>query len=503
MQQFSYKEISTAFSAKKFFKKRSFEILTASSRHIPMREILELYLYISGSRDFGWIDYNGNYIAAHSFFKNLKNLFEDLVLWYPAIKRIKQQLTNLENTVPVKKLPLLTDAKFLYLRTDHWFNLRSGGSVGHVSGVVNEMRANQWLSQIISTDTLFEVDCTSLFTKVSPDYSSYTSIPELATIIYNEQLIKFLSSTTIDSSVIYQRYSQFNYSGVWLKHHLKMPLVLEFNGSEVWAMKNWGSGKMIHSILLERIERLNLQHADLIVVVSENLKNDLVASGVEAAKILVTPNGVSLTKFNTQLKSAVVRERYQLQEKFIFGFIGTFGEWHGVVELAKAIVSLFTAHTELRDKIRFLLIGNGNLLPLVKKIIADATCTPYVTYTGAVPQNTSPEHLAACDVLVSPHIQNTDGTKFFGSPTKLFEYMALGKPIIASDLEQIGVILKHNYSALLVPPGDIEALANSFYEMYINFETYKQLGKNAYTTVAENYTWAHHVRKIAKACSVS
>lgn len=501
MQQFTYKDISSAFAAKKLFKKNSFEILTADCRHIPMREVLELYLYICGSRNFGWIDNNSNYIPSHSFLKNCRNLIEDLLLWYPAIKRIKSQLAALENAQPVKKLPLLNNVRFLYLRTDHWFNLRSGGSVGHVSGVVNEMRNKQWLSQILSTDTLFEVDCNSQFVKVSPDYSSYTSIPELATIIYNEQLIKYLSSSPIDCTIIYQRYSQFNYSGVWLKHKLQKPLVLEFNGSEVWAMKNWGSGKMVHTNLLERIENLNLKHADLIVVVSENLKNDLVAIGVEAAKILVNPNGVSLAKFNPQVSGHKVREQYVLQDKFIFGFIGTFGEWHGVVELAKAIVQFLNEHAALRDRVRFLLIGDGNLLPSVKKIIAEASYTPYVIFTGAVLQNKSPEYLAACDVLVSPHIQNSDGSKFFGSPTKLFEYMALGKPIIASNLEQIGTILKHKHSAVLVPPGNIQALADSFFEMHLNFEENKKLGVNAYALVIENYTWAQHVSKMVNACT--
>ena len=51
--------------------------------------------------------------------------------------------------------------------------------------------------------------------------------------------------------------------------------------------------------------------------------------------------------------------------------------------------------------------------------------------------------LAACDVLASPHMGNPDGTRFFGSPTKLFEYMAMGRAIVASDLEQIGEVLEH------------------------------------------------------------
>ena len=66
--------------------------------------------------------------------------------------------------------------------------------------------------------------------------------------------------------------------------------------------------------------------------------------------------------------------------------------------------------------------------------------------------------MAACDLLASPHVPNSDGTPFFGSPTKLFEYMAMGKGIIASDLDQIGEVLEHDHTAWMVKPGDAESL---------------------------------------------
>jgi glycosyltransferase involved in cell wall biosynthesis len=119
--------------------------------------------------------------------------------------------------------------------------------------------------------------------------------------------------------------------------------------------------------------------------------------------------------------------------------------------------------------------------------------------TGLVPQEEGPAHLAACDILASPHVANADGTPFFGSPTKLFEYMAMGKGIVASNLGQIGQVLEHNRTAWLVVPGDIDALVNGL-EHLIDDETLRRtLGAEARREVVARYTWHEHTgRTIAR-----
>src|SRR5207342_2849964 len=142
-------------------------------------------------------------------------------------------------------------------------------------------------------------------------------------------------------------------------------------------------------------------------------------------------------------------------------FVGTFGQWHGADVLARAIRRMCDTDAEWmrRSKLRFVLVGDGLKMPLVREILGDV-CDPFVTLTGLVPQADAPAYLAASDLLLSPHVANADGSRFFGSPTKLFEYMAMGKAIVASDLDQIGDVLKHGETAWMVPPADVGALTD-------------------------------------------
>ena len=115
-----------------------------------------------------------------------------------------------------------------------------------------------------------------------------------------------------------------------------------------------------------------------------------------------------------------------------------------------------------------------------------------------MPQAEAPIHLAASDVLVSPHVPNADGSPFFGSPTKLFEYMAAGKAIIASDLEQIGDVLRDDL-AVLVTPGDSDDLARALRDLAANPARRAELGARARARVLEQYTWDHPVGAVLEA----
>jgi glycosyltransferase involved in cell wall biosynthesis len=235
--------------------------------------------------------------------------------------------------------------------------------------------------------------------------------------------------------------------------------------------------------------------ADLVIVVSKAIKDELVSQGIDSKKILINPNGVDPDRYRPDVDGTAVRRRYGLEGKTVLGFIGTFGRWHGAEVLAEAFGELLRAHPQHRDSVCLLMIGDGVMMPEVKRRLAQSGAERATILTGLIPQEQGPEHLAACDILVSPHVPNPDGTPFFGSPTKLFEYMAMGKGIVASDLDQIGEVLSHDMTALLVKPADVKSLCEGMIVLIEDQSRRDRLGANARKDAVSRFTWEAHTKR--------
>lgn len=255
----------------------------------------------------------------------------------------------------------------------------------------------------------------------------------------------------------------------------------------------------MHEGLLQSIEDMNVKAADLVVVVSEPLAAIVEEKGIPRKRILVNPNGVDVSTFHPDISDNGVRQRYGLEDKRVIGFIGSFGSWHGAEVLAEAFGLLGATGELANDKDRLMMIGDGNTMSEVKAQLEKYDVINKTIFTGLIPQHQAAEHLAACDILVSPHVPNKDGSPFFGSPTKLFEYMAMGRGIVASNLDQIGEVLSHEKTAILVEPNDPEALAQGMAKLLGDEGLRKKLGIAAREEVIKKYTWQLHVERILNA----
>lgn len=380
------------------------------------------------------------------------------------------------------------DKNILFLRTDLAGKILAGGSVTHIKGFINGAKQ-------LGFETIYSADFPLINHPISIIVKPNTFLDffdEIQMIDYHFRVIKKLKSCfrNIQIGVIYQRHSVFNASGVILASKFNVPLILEVNNSEVWAKKNWS--RLFFEKLATKIENFALQNADVIGVVSEVTKNQIKDFCENESKIVINPNGVDPEKFSPDVDGNQIKKELKLENYFVVGFIGTFSRWHGVETLFDAAVKVI----EQNDKIKFLLIGDGNLKSNLELKTHQLGLDEKIIFTGIIPHDRAPEYLAACDVLVSPHLGFEDGTKFFGSPTKLFEYMAMGKPIIASDLEQIGEIIQNEINGLKFSPGNVDQLVKCIFRLFKDPELGARLGKKAREDVIQNYTWKQNAYRV-------
>ena len=289
--------------------------------------------------------------------------------------------------------------KILYLRTVFWFGFTSGGSVAHTSGVINSL-SNYLKVEIISNDNLAGVK--PKINIVSP--SLLKMIPfRLGEVLYSLKIIKKLKNKVKDYDFIYQRYSGLSFAGAYLSKKKNIPLILEFNSSDVWQMKYWFKQssslktflvRIVNSMkipIVSYIEEYNLRSALLIVVVSPSLKETLIKKGIPKERIFVNPNGVDPQKYSPAIKGDEIKKKCRLENYKVVGFIGTFRQWHGVIQLAESINLFFRLNPGEIDTVKFLLIGDGRLMPSVKKVISNGGYADNVIFVGLVPQNEGPK----------------------------------------------------------------------------------------------------------------
>jgi glycosyltransferase involved in cell wall biosynthesis len=432
-----------------------------------------------------------------------------LVQWAAATARerflkarfLREAEARVDDTIRREEARVSTPAVFdrsaavLYLRTDLSFGVPAGGSVGHVAGVVNEL-AHLLGKPIVVTAASVPTLSPDIEVHYVPAPEAFWNYAELPAIVLDEAFDQEAVSAVGRRSVslLYQRYSLDSYAGLRLARRFRVPFVLEYNGSEVWMHRHWGR-PLKYPALADRIELLNVKAADLVVVVSDAMRDELVSRGIGGEKVLVNPNAVDADRYRPDLDGSGIRASYGWDRHTVIGFISTFQPWHGAEVLADAFVRLIRDRPGCRESVRLLMIGSGPGLATAKRIIASAQLSELTAFAGLVPQEEGARYLAACDILASPHVPNPDGSPFFGSPTKLFEYMAMGRGIVASDLDQLGQLLRHGDTAWLVKPADAGALEAGLAQLIEDPALCRALGERARRDVLARHTWRAHVQR--------
>ncbi len=292
---------------------------------------------------------------------------------------------------------------------------------------------------------------------------------------------------------VYERYSLFNLAGVALARRSGVPHLLEVNAPLRLERAN------TKGLALERIaghvERCVFGSADAVLTVTAALQRYVLEHGGRAERTRVLQNAVDVERFGRgRTDGQAARARWGLgAHEFVIGFAGSLKPWHGTETLLDAFGLLHG----LVPGVRLLMVGEGPMGETLRAHVAERGLRSAVTFTGSVDHSEMPDLLAAMDVGVAPYF---DAPNFYFSPLKIYEYMAAGLPVIASDAGDIGSLVRDGETGLLCAPGDPVSLFTALHCL-IEAPRLRAALSAAARAEAERHTWRENARVVAKLAS--
>jgi|SRR3990170_5009942 len=313
---------------------------------------------------------------------------------------------------------------------------------------------------------------------------------DLRDLLYNNVLFQKLIIKLREDKFdfIYERYSLFNYSGVALARRLDIPHVLEINAPLCYEQEKM-RGLELKNLALQ-IEKRVFTESDLLVAVSSNLKLYAESLGVPSERIAVVPNGVNPLKFKSDPRGRnIVLKKLKLEGKTVVGFVGSLKPWHGTETLIEAFNQIY----DKNPKVHLLIVGDGPKRSELESKLNALGLDSSVTWTGSIPHSDVPNYISVMDIAVAPYIEQEN---FYYSPIKLFEYMALGKPVVAGGIGQVNDILRDGETGILYTAGNVEELKKALQRLIASPELRERLGKAGKAWVIRNRTWDSNVTAI-------
>ena len=293
---------------------------------------------------------------------------------------------------------------------------------------------------------------------------------------------------TYEPDIIIHRYHVFSYASSWISRAYKIPLLVEVNSLRSMEAKLSNKHNK-PTFITRRAEHKVIKSADYVFSVSNPIK-DYIDTHIEPKESSVIPNGVDINKFNPKrFDKELLKDKLGLKGKIVIGYVGSYKRWHGLDVAIDMIQSLSrkTANYHL------LLIGNGPCFTSIKKKIIDKNLDCFVTQINYIPHTDVAEHIASFDYALMSY-PNIDS--FYFSPLKMFEYMAAGIPVVASDFPFWQEIIERHNCGICVDPHNPQEIAKAVNTLLTDNELAAAMGANGRRAVEEVYNWQNEERKL-------
>jgi glycosyltransferase involved in cell wall biosynthesis len=284
---------------------------------------------------------------------------------------------------------------------------------------------------------------------------------------------------------IYERATAYHRTGQHLSNTLGIPLILEVNSPLEELITLYGCAKIMIPVAAY-FEKCTASEAHALVVGSAGMRRYLVEKGINAQKIFIIYPTADDAFFKPVNRRIAIRQQWGITDKVVVGFVGSMAAYHRVDLLLQAAIKVH----QVSDNIHFLIVGDGEKMSDLKRFASAHMLEQCVTFTGRVPYKEVPEYCGAMDICVIPH------ATWYGSPTKLFEYAATGKPVIAPRIESIQELIRYGENGLLTELNDSKDLADKILTLAANPLLGQKLGRALHQEILRTHTWSKNTDKL-------
>ncbi len=314
--------------------------------------------------------------------------------------------------------------------------------------------------------------------------------PELLALSANEEAERALDRIHAEGPLdaVYERSSLFGIAGRRFARRASVPHLLEVNAPLVDEQARYRTLSL--APLARGIERALQRDADAVLAVSSPLAERAVALGARPERVHVVANGADRALFHPGVDGSAARRQAGFSGMdVVVGFVGGLRPWHGIDTLLSAVER---ARAE-DPRVRLLVAGDGPLADLVRARAATPALAGSVHLAGAVAHADAPRWIAACDIAAAPY--DAEAGVYF-CPLKVPEALAVGRPVVATDLPALRDAVQEGRTGLLVPAGDVASLAAAILLLARDPERRAELGRAAARDAERRLGWDAVARRI-------
>ena len=294
--------------------------------------------------------------------------------------------------------------------------------------------------------------------------------------------------------LIHERFNLLDLGGALASRKLSLPFVLEVNADLLEQRKFKGTPeKGLRRLFAVWATQLCFSAAAKIICISTDLKDHLHRQWkIEDHKLAVLPCAADIEAFRPNHKAELVKRGLGLTTEPVIMWVGGFYPWHDLDLLLES----FTRVLEKQPKARLVLVGEGQTRPMVAQKVMQNGLQHAVIMTGAIAHTSVPEMVSIAEVAVVPAAPVPASRGGTGTPLKLFEYMAAGKAIVATALNQAAEVIQDGHNGLLVKAGDVNGFAEAMLALLKDSVKRGRLGQNARQRAVEQFSWDQYTKRL-------